>query len=110
LAAEWGQNKTRRGADIRAANAEPIDIDAGGAHAWLAGATILDLGLEAALRGGGRASLCVHNVEDPAELAVLSALAHRHGARAAIRDNAAAQVDNRNGANGAVFRVKLPLA
>jgi len=58
-------------------------IDAGGAHAWLAGATILDLCVDAA-QPSGRATLRVRNVGDPAELAVLAALAYRHGARVAV--------------------------
>jgi len=59
-------------------------IDADGLHAWLAGATILDLCVDAA-QPSGRATVRVRNVADPAELAVLAALAHRHGARVAIR-------------------------
>jgi len=59
-------------------------IDARGLHAWLAGATILDLCIDAA-QPGGRATVRVRDVADRAELAVLAALAHRHGARVAIR-------------------------
>lgn len=71
-------------------------IDAFGAHAWLVGATILDLCVDAA-QLTGRATLRVRNVADPAELAVLAALAHRHGARVAVCGGDRAK----DGANGA---------
>jgi hypothetical protein len=71
-------------------------IDVFGAHAWLAGATILDLCVDAA-QVTGRAMLRVRNVADPAELSVLAALAHRHGAQVAVSGSDGAN----DGANGA---------
>lgn len=71
-------------ARITATDERGTAIDARGLHAWLAGATILDVCVAAA-QASGPGTVSVRNVAAPQELAVLGTLAHRHGARVAIR-------------------------
>jgi len=61
-----------------AGNASAATIDGGGQHAWIAGATILDLAIDAA-QSSGDATVAAHNVLCVDELAVLAALGSRHG-------------------------------
>lgn len=63
-------------------NDDPLTIDCRGRHAWLIGATTLDVALAEAQGGGGHVTL--HDVGCGEELAVLTALARRHGARADV--------------------------
>jgi hypothetical protein len=53
-------------------------IDAGGQHAWLAGASLLDVAIELA-QDSGTATVNVRNLEAAEELQVLTALGRRHG-------------------------------
>lgn len=63
---------------------DPLAIDGRGHHAWLIGATVLDLVLAAA-QATGRGHATLHRVDCADELAALAALANRHGARAEVR-------------------------
>lgn len=60
-----------------------LDADAGGQHPWIIASTLTDL-LVAAAQRDGRAVAVVRNVAEPSELTIVTALAHRHGARATV--------------------------
>jgi hypothetical protein len=85
------RRRTLAGGSAPAADAEGRDargcalvVDAGGQHAWVAGATVLDLAVAEACEQG-RCHLRVRNVAAGPELAVLAAMAVRHGMRCAVR-------------------------
>lgn len=61
-----------------------IEVDAGGRHAWLVAASLLELGVDAAHGANGRARISVRDVRAAPELAVTEALAYRYGASARV--------------------------
>lgn len=60
-----------------------LEVDAGGAHAWLLASTLTDLAVDLARRQGS-ARVLVSNAGAPRELAVVTGLCPRHGARAVL--------------------------
>ena len=62
---------------------DPILFDAAGQHAWVVAEPALDLAV-VAYRLRGQSSVCISNVTEPTELAVLRALAEKHGLKAEI--------------------------
>lgn len=66
------------GAPVLIDAGESLVVDARGRHAWLIVEAVLDLAIDA-YRRCGKSSVTVINVLEPAELAVVSAIAQKHG-------------------------------